>query len=271
MTLTSWIPTSSTPSSPSPSTGGSPGAARRLSRTRSAVSQSLSALEAALERGLFDRVDRRLALTREGLLAATPFASRSNCSGGSRRPTRSSEQRAASPRGAHQHRENPHAGDPRLHLLGERQEGGQRKDGLRLDEARARTELREQVPQHPFARQRLIRRDAHQGGRNPPLDPLDDLADAGSARDMRRGRGRRGFRAQREVSARSCGPSRPRSRQLSVPCSLGARLARTAPPGYPRPLRSADDRTAGSRSRQRPGRSAGPGGAIGGRAAPSAV
>ena len=221
MTLTSWIPTSSTPSSPSPSTGGSPGAARRLSRTRSAVSQSLSALEAALERGLFDRVDRRLALTREGLLAATPFASRSNCSGGSRRPTRSSEQRAASPRGAHQHRENPHAGDPRLHLLGERQEGGQRKDGLRLDEARARTELREQVPQHPFARQRLIRRDAHQGGRNPPLDPLDDLADAGSARDMRRGRGRRGFRAQREVSARSCGPSRPRSRQLSVPCSLG--------------------------------------------------
>ena len=72
MTLTSWIPTSSTPSSPSPSTGGSPGAARRLSRTRSAVSQSLSALEAALERGLFDRVDRRLALTREGLLAATP-------------------------------------------------------------------------------------------------------------------------------------------------------------------------------------------------------
>ena len=48
--------------------GGISGAARRLSRTRSTVSQSLSALEASLERRLFDRVGWRLVLTREGQL-----------------------------------------------------------------------------------------------------------------------------------------------------------------------------------------------------------
>ncbi len=53
--------------------GGISGAARRLSRTRSAVSQSLSALEASLERKLFDRVGRRLVLTREGQLLYSRF------------------------------------------------------------------------------------------------------------------------------------------------------------------------------------------------------
>ncbi len=53
--------------------GGISGAARRLSRTRSAVSQSLSALEASLERPLFDRVGRRLVMTREGRLLYRRF------------------------------------------------------------------------------------------------------------------------------------------------------------------------------------------------------
>ncbi len=53
--------------------GGISEAARRLSRTRSAVSQSLSALEASLERRLFDRIGRRLVLTREGQLLYRRF------------------------------------------------------------------------------------------------------------------------------------------------------------------------------------------------------
>lgn len=46
--------------------GGVSPAARRLGRTRSAVSQSVSALEAALELALFDRVGKRMLLTRPG-------------------------------------------------------------------------------------------------------------------------------------------------------------------------------------------------------------
>lgn len=46
--------------------GGVAAAARRLGRTPSAVSQSLSALEGSLDVRLFDRVGRRLVLTREG-------------------------------------------------------------------------------------------------------------------------------------------------------------------------------------------------------------
>lgn len=53
--------------------GGISAAARRLSRTRSAVSQSLAALEASLERRLFDRVGKRLVLTREGELLYRRF------------------------------------------------------------------------------------------------------------------------------------------------------------------------------------------------------
>ncbi|MEN8182281.1 MAG: LysR family transcriptional regulator [Myxococcota bacterium] len=48
--------------------GGVSGAARRLGLTRSAVSQSLSGLEASLEVQLFHRAGRRLVATREGEL-----------------------------------------------------------------------------------------------------------------------------------------------------------------------------------------------------------
>jgi len=46
--------------------GGVSPAARKLGRTRSAVSQSVSALERALDVALFDRVGRRMLLTRPG-------------------------------------------------------------------------------------------------------------------------------------------------------------------------------------------------------------
>ena len=46
--------------------GGVTGAAARLGRTRSAVSQSISSLEGVLGFRLFDRVGKRLVLTREG-------------------------------------------------------------------------------------------------------------------------------------------------------------------------------------------------------------
>jgi DNA-binding transcriptional LysR family regulator len=53
--------------------GGVSGAARQLALTRSAVSQSLGALEASLGVQLFDRVGRRLVLTQEGRLLARRF------------------------------------------------------------------------------------------------------------------------------------------------------------------------------------------------------
>ncbi|NRA04020.1 MAG: LysR family transcriptional regulator [Myxococcales bacterium] len=53
--------------------GGVAGAARHLGRTPSAVSQSLSSLEGALELRLFDRVGRRLVLTRDGQLLRSRF------------------------------------------------------------------------------------------------------------------------------------------------------------------------------------------------------
>ncbi len=46
--------------------GGISAAARRLGRTRSAVSQSVSTLESSLGVALFDRVGRRMLLTRPG-------------------------------------------------------------------------------------------------------------------------------------------------------------------------------------------------------------
>jgi DNA-binding transcriptional LysR family regulator len=54
--------------------GGVSSAARRLGLTRSAVSQSLSGLEASLEVQLFHRVRRSLVLTREGELLRTRLA-----------------------------------------------------------------------------------------------------------------------------------------------------------------------------------------------------
>jgi DNA-binding transcriptional LysR family regulator len=51
--------------------GGVSSAARRLGLTRSAVSQSLSGLEASLEVQLFHRVGKKLVLTREGELLRT--------------------------------------------------------------------------------------------------------------------------------------------------------------------------------------------------------
>ena len=54
--------------------GGVSSAARRLGLTRSAISQSLSGLEASLEVQLFHRVGRRLVLTREGALLRTRLA-----------------------------------------------------------------------------------------------------------------------------------------------------------------------------------------------------
>jgi DNA-binding transcriptional LysR family regulator len=53
--------------------GGVTGAARRLALTRSAVSQSVSSLERALGLSLFDRVGKRLVLTREGRLLFERF------------------------------------------------------------------------------------------------------------------------------------------------------------------------------------------------------
>lgn len=53
--------------------GGVSPAARRLSITRSAVSQSLAGLEASLGVRLFDRVGRRLVLTQEGRTLAALF------------------------------------------------------------------------------------------------------------------------------------------------------------------------------------------------------
>jgi DNA-binding transcriptional LysR family regulator len=53
--------------------GGVTGAAKRLALTRSAVSQSVSSLEGALELSLFDRVGKRLLLTREGRLLVERF------------------------------------------------------------------------------------------------------------------------------------------------------------------------------------------------------
>lgn len=53
--------------------GGVASAARRLGRTPSAVSQSLSSLESMLELRLFDRVGRRLVLTRDGQLLRSRF------------------------------------------------------------------------------------------------------------------------------------------------------------------------------------------------------
>lgn len=53
--------------------GGVAGAARRLARTRSAVSQSLSALEDSLDVRLFERVGKRMVLTREGQLLQRRF------------------------------------------------------------------------------------------------------------------------------------------------------------------------------------------------------
>jgi DNA-binding transcriptional LysR family regulator len=53
--------------------GGVSGAARRLALTRSAVSQSVSSLEGSLGLQLFDRVGRRLLLTREGRLLHEHF------------------------------------------------------------------------------------------------------------------------------------------------------------------------------------------------------
>lgn len=53
--------------------GGVSGAARQLALTRSAVSQSLGALETSLGVQLFDRVGRRLVLTQEGRLLARRF------------------------------------------------------------------------------------------------------------------------------------------------------------------------------------------------------
>jgi DNA-binding transcriptional LysR family regulator len=49
------------------------GAAKRLALTRSAVSQSLSSLEGALGVSLFDRVGKRLLLTREGQVLSERF------------------------------------------------------------------------------------------------------------------------------------------------------------------------------------------------------
>ncbi len=49
------------------------GAARSLSRTRSAVSQSLSSLEASLDRKLFDREGKKLVLRREGQILHSRF------------------------------------------------------------------------------------------------------------------------------------------------------------------------------------------------------
>jgi DNA-binding transcriptional LysR family regulator len=53
--------------------GGVTGAAKRLALTRSAISQSLSSLEGALDLSLFDRVGKRLLLTREGQLLFERF------------------------------------------------------------------------------------------------------------------------------------------------------------------------------------------------------
>ena len=53
--------------------GGVSGAARQLTLTRSAVSQSLASLEASLGVRLFDRVGRRLVLTQEGRTLARHF------------------------------------------------------------------------------------------------------------------------------------------------------------------------------------------------------
>jgi DNA-binding transcriptional LysR family regulator len=53
--------------------GGVTGAAKRLALTRSAVSQSLSSLEGALGISLFDRVGKRLLLTREGQVLSERF------------------------------------------------------------------------------------------------------------------------------------------------------------------------------------------------------
>jgi DNA-binding transcriptional LysR family regulator len=54
--------------------GGVSGAARQLSLTRSAISQSLATLEASLGVRLFDRVGRRLVPTQEGRTLARHFA-----------------------------------------------------------------------------------------------------------------------------------------------------------------------------------------------------
>ncbi|MHC4732541.1 MAG: LysR family transcriptional regulator, partial [Planctomycetota bacterium] len=53
--------------------GGVTGAAKRLALTRSAISQSLSSLEGALDLSLFDRVGKRLLLKREGQLLLERF------------------------------------------------------------------------------------------------------------------------------------------------------------------------------------------------------